>query len=400
MGSLFQRARFASSRAVIPFLLVMALLAGCEAKSQEAATTSPPPPPEVDVTEIIAQPVVLSESFTGRVEAAETVELRARVSGYIQEVAFEEGELVEQGDLLFLIDQRPYQARVSASQADLVQARSQLAQAGSEAERARVLLGRQAISQEVHDQRQSALNNTRAMVDAAQTALDTAELDLEYTRMTAPVSGRTGRAMVTRGNLANADQSLLTTLVTIDPVHVYFEADEQAAFASHALLSNGESNNLIIELGGDPQRQYTGTLDFIDNRLNPNTGTLQFRAVLANPDGRIRPGEFARVEMPVARLEQALLLDRKAVLTNQDRRYVYVVDENNLTEQRQVTTGRQVAERTVITDGLQPGNRVIVNGVQKVFFPGMEVSPQSVAAAPAADAPISDDQPTIAAREE
>lgn len=400
MGSLFQRARFASSRAVIPFLLVMALLAGCEAKSQEAATTSPPPPPEVDVTEIIAQPVVLSESFTGRVEAAETVELRARVSGYIQEVAFEEGELVEQGDLLFLIDQRPYQARVSASQADLAQARSQLAQAGSEAERARVLLGRQAISQEVHDQRQSALNNTRAMVDAAQAALDTAELDLEYTRMTAPVSGRTGRAMVTRGNLANADQSLLTTLVTIDPVHVYFEADEQAAFASHALLSNGESNNLIIELGGDPQRQYTGTLDFIDNRLNPNTGTLQFRAVLANPDGRIRPGEFARVEMPVARLEQALLVDRKAVLTNQDRRYVYVVNENNLAEQRQVTTGRQVAERTIISDGLQEGDRVIVNGVQKVFFPGMEVSPQSVAAVPAADAPIADDQPTIAARKE
>ncbi|AJY51729.1 efflux RND transporter periplasmic adaptor subunit [Halomonas sp. KO116] len=400
MGSLSQRTRFVSSRAVILFLLLTALLTGCEAKSEEAAAPSSPPPPEVDVAEIIAQPVVLSESFTGRVEAAETVELRARVSGYIQEVAFEEGELVEQGDLLFLVDPRPYQARVSAAEADLAQARSQLAQAGSEAERARVLLGRQAISQEVHDQRQSALNNARAMVDAAQAALDTAELDLEYTRITAPVSGRAGRAMVTRGNLASADQSLLTTLVSIDPVHVYFEADEQAAFASQTLLTVDAPNNLTIELGGDPQRQYTGTLDFIDNRLNPNTGTLQFRAVLANPDGRIRPGEFARVEMPVARLEQALLVDRKAVLTNQDRRYVYVVNENNLAEQRQVTTGRQVAERTVITDGLQTGDRVIVNGVQKVFFPGMEVSPQSVAAAPAADAPISDDQPTIAAREE
>ncbi|MBR9902898.1 MAG: efflux RND transporter periplasmic adaptor subunit [Gammaproteobacteria bacterium] len=399
MGSLSQRTRFASSRAVIPFLLIMALLAGCEAKSEEAAATAPPPP-EVDVAEVVAQPMVLSESFTGRVEAVETVELRARVSGYIQEVAFEEGELVEQGDLLFLIDQRPYQARKGAAQADLAQARSQLAQAGSEAERARVLLGRQAISQEVHDQRQSALNNARAMVDAAQAALDTAELDLEYTRITAPVSGRVGRAMVTRGNLANADQSLLTTLVSIDPVHVYFEADEQAAFASQTLLTVDATNSLTIELGGDPQRLYTGTLDFIDNRLNPNTGTLQFRAVLANPEGRIRPGEFARVEMPVARLEQALLVDRKAVLTNQDRRYVYVVNENNQAEQRQVTTGRQVAERTVITEGLQAGDRVIVNGVQKVFFPGMEVSPQSVAAAPAADAPISDDQPTIAAREE
>ncbi len=350
--------------------------------------------------EVVTQPMVLSESFTGRVEAAETVELRARVSGYIQEVAFVEGDLVEQGELLFLIDPRPYQARVSAAQADLAQARSQLAQASSEAERARVLLGRQAISQEVHDQRQSALNNNRAMAAAAEAALQTAELDLAYTRITAPISGRIGRAMVTRGNLANADQSLLTTLVSIDPVHVYFDADEQAAFASRALLSNEVSNHLAIELGGDPQRQYTGTLDFIDNRLNPSTGTLQFRAVLANPDGRIRPGEFARVEMPVARLEQALLIDRKAVLTNQDRRYVYVVNEHNLAEQRQVTTGREVAERTVIIDGLQAGDRVIINGVQKVFFPGMEVSPKSVATAPVANIRASNEPPAIAAREE
>ena len=385
----------ASSRGILLGLLIAALLTGCEAKSEEAAAAAPPPPPEVEVVSMVAQPIVLSESFTGRVEAAETVELRSRVSGYIQEVAFEEGELVEQGDLLFLIDPRPYQARVNAAQADLAQARSQQAQAGSEAERARVLLGRQAISQEVHDQRQSALSNARAMVDAAEAALQTSELDLEYTRITAPVSGRVGRAMVTRGNLANADQSLLTTLVTIDPIHVYFEADEQAAFASHALLSGEEPNSLQIELGGDATRQFTGTLDFIDNRLNPNTGTLQFRAVLANPDGRIRPGEFARVEMPVARLAQALLVDGKAILTDQDRRYVYVVDDNNLAQRRQVNTGRQVDERTVISEGVAAGDRVIVNGVQKVFMPGMEVSPQTVPAAPAADA-----QPAIAARED
>ncbi|MCD6004251.1 efflux RND transporter periplasmic adaptor subunit [Halomonas sp. IOP_6] len=394
MGSLDQSARSTSSRGIIPLLLVMVLLTGCEAKSEEAAAL-PPPPPEVEVVSMVSQSVVLSETFTGRVEAAETVELRPRVSGYIQEVAFEEGELVEQGDLLFLIDPRPYQARVSAAQADLAQARSQQAQAGSEAERARVLLGRQAISQEVHDQRQSALSTSRAMVDAAEAALQTAELNLEYTRITAPVSGRAGRAMVTRGNLANADQSLLTTLVTIDPIHVYFEADEQAAFASQALLTDEESS-LKIELGGDPQRQYSGTLDFIDNRLNPSTGTLQFRARLANPDGRIRPGEFARVEMPIASLEQALLVERKAILTDQDRRYVYVVDGDNRAERRQVATGRQMGEQMVITEGLSSGDRIIVNGVQKVFFPGMEVSPQSAVAASTVDAPSA----TLAAREE
>lgn len=393
MGSLNQRARSTSGRGILPFLLLMALLSGCEAKSEEAADA--PPPPEVEVVDITAQPVVLSESFTGRVEAAETVELRPRVSGYIQEVAFKEGELVEEGDLLFQIDPRPYQARVSAAQAELAQARSQSAQAASEAERARVLLGRQAISQEMHDQRLSALNNARAMVNAAEAALVTAELDLAYTRITAPVSGRAGRAMVTRGNLANADQSLLTTLVTIDPIHVYFEADEQAAFASYALLAGGE-NSLKIELGGDAARQFTGTLDFIDNRLNPNTGTLQFRAVLNNTDGTIRPGEFARVEMPVARLEQALLVDRKAILTDQDRRYVYVIDGDNRADRRQVATGRQMGEQMVITEGLSPGDRIIVNGVQKVFFPGMQVSPQGVVAS----GPTAVAQAALAAREE
>lgn len=393
MGSLNQRARSTSGRGILPFLLLMALLSGCEAKSEEAADA--PPPPEVEVVDITAQPVVLSESFTGRVEAAETVELRPRVSGYIQEVAFKEGELVEEGDLLFQIDPRPYQARVSAAQAELAQARSQSAQAASEAERARVLLGRQAISQEMHDQRLAALNNARAMVNAAEAALVTAELDLAYTRITAPVSGRAGRAMVTRGNLANADQSLLTTLVTIDPIHVYFEADEQAAFASYALLAGGE-NSLKIELGGDAARQFTGTLDFIDNRLNPNTGTLQFRAMLNNPDGTIRPGEFARVEMPVARLEQALLVDRKAILTDQDRRYVYVIDGDNRADRRQVATGRQMGEQMVITEGLSPGDRIIVNGVQKVFFPGMQVSPQGVVAS----GPTAVAQAALAAREE
>lgn len=393
MGSLNQRARSISGRGILPFLLLMALLSGCEAKSEEAADA--PPPPEVEVVDITAQPVVLSESFTGRVEAAETVELRPRVSGYIQEVAFKEGELVEEGDLLFQIDPRPYQARVSAAQAELAQARSQSAQAASEAERARVLLGRQAISQEMHDQRLAALNNARAMVNAAEAALVTAELDLAYTRITAPVSGRAGRAMVTRGNLANADQSLLTTLVTIDPIHVYFEADEQAAFASYALLAGGE-NSLKIELGGDAARQFTGTLDFIDNRLNPNTGTLQFRAVLNNTDGTIRPGEFARVEMPVARLEQALLVDRKAILTDQDRRYVYVIDGDNRADRRQVATGRQMGEQMVITEGLNPGDRIIVNGVQKVFFPGMQVSPQGIVAS----GPTAVAQAALAAREE
>ncbi len=353
------------------------LLSGCEAQSDEAMTM--PPPPEVDVAEVVVEPVTLWESFTGRVASPETVDLRPRVSGYIDKVAFEEGELVEAGDLLFQIDPRPYKAREQAARAELALANSQLELARSEAGRAKTLLESRAISREEYDQRNAALMSARARVQAAQAALDTAELDLQYTQVTAPVSGRAGRAMVTRGNLANADQSLLTTVVSVDPVHVYFEADEKSAFSSQQLLANGQPRGVRIALGGDDSSQYQGELDFVDNHLNPGTGTLQYRAVLNNPDGLIKPGQFARVEMPVAELDSALLVNRKAVLTDQDRRYVYVVDENNLVAPRQVTTGHQVDDLLVIRDGLNGGDLVIVNGVQKVFGAGMEVRPQLVA---------------------
>lgn len=354
-----------------------AVLSGCNAQSDTAVAM--PPPPEVDVAEVLETPVTLWESFTGRVESPETVDLRPRVSGYITEVAFEEGELVQAGDLLFQIDPRPYQARVEAARADLALAASQLELAGSEAGRAKSLLESRAISREEYDQRNAALMSARARVQAAQAALDVADLDLQYTRVTAPVSGRTGRALVTRGNLANADQSLLTTVVSVDPVYVYFEAAEQSAVSNQELLAEGGLLDVRISLGDDDRRQYHGTLDFIDNRLNPGTGTLQYRAVLDNPEGLIRPGQFARVEMPVAQLDNALLVQRKAVLADQDRRYVYVVDANNRVDPRHVTGGRQVGDLLVIHDGLSPGERVIVSGVQKVFGAGMEVKPKQVA---------------------
>lgn len=352
------------------------ILAGCEAQSNDAVTM--PPPPEVDVAQVLTEPVTLWQSFTGRVAATETVMLRPRVSGYIDQVAFEEGTLVEAGELLFQIDPRPYQARVQAARAELAQANSQLELARSEAGRASSLLESRAISQEEYDQRHAAQLGAQAKVAAARAALTTAELDLAYTRVTAPVSGRAGRAMVTRGNLANADQTELTTVVSVDPMHVYFEADEQTA-ASQSLLKEDQPQTVRVRLGDHNEQALTGTLDFIDNQLDASTGTLQYRAVLANPDERLKPGQFARVEMPVAQLDRALLVNRKAVLTDQDRRFVYVVDDQNRASPRHVTLGRQVDELMVIREGLQDGDRVIVNGVQKVFYPGMEVSPQQVA---------------------
>jgi multidrug efflux system membrane fusion protein len=358
-------------------LVLAALLTGCEAQSDSTAAL--PPPPAVDVAEVLEEPVTLWDSFTGRVESPATVDLRPRVTGYITEVAFKEGQLVEEGDLLFQIDPRPYQARVEAARADLAMVESQLELARSEAGRAKTLWESRAISREEFDQRQSALASALAGVASAQAALDIAELDLCFTRVTAPVSGRTGRALVTRGNLANADQSLLTTLVSMDPLYVYFEADEKAAADVQRLLADGEFPAVRVSMGADNQHQYLGLLDFIDNRLNPGTGTLQYRAVLDNPGGMIRPGQFARVEMPVAELESALLVQRKAVLADQDRRYVYVVDENNRATPRHIISGPQVGDLLIIEEGLNQGELIIINGVQKVFGAGMEVSPQLIA---------------------
>lgn len=356
--------------------LIAMVLAGCDVQSEVESEAAPP---EVDVAHVITEPVTLWESFTGRVVAPETVELRPRVSGYIDTVAFEEGELVKAGDLLFQIDPRPYQARVQAAKAEREQANSQLQLAMSEAGRAKTLLASRAISREEFDQRNAALLGAKAQMNAADAALASAELDLQYTRIIAPISGRAGRAMVTKGNLANADQTLLTTVVSVDPMHVYFEANEQSAFESLQVPGAGKSAPVRIGLSGETGYPHQGTLDFIDNRLNSSTGTLQYRAELANPDGIFKPGQFARVEMPVAKLKQAVLVSRKAVMTDQDRRYVYVVDEHNQVARRQVTPGSAAGELLVIQQGLERGDRVIVNGIQKVFGDGAAVQPNLVA---------------------
>lgn len=357
--------------------LAVVLLAGCSARSETAQTGMAAP--EVDVAEVLVESVTVTETFNGRLEAPEHVQLRSRVSGYIQEVAFEEGELVKAGDLLFQIDPRPYEARARSARAELEWARSALELAESENRRAERLLEGRAISEEEYDQRHSALANARARVNAARADVDAAELDLEYTRITAPVDGRAGRALVTRGNLANADQTVLTTVVSVHPLHVYFDSNEAASASGRSLFSPDGQTTVRVGLGSDDGMPYSGELDYVDNTVNAGTGTLQYRAVLDNPDGALRPGQFARVEMPVDRLEGALLIRSQAVLTNQDRRYVYVVEEDNTVSRREIRPGRQVGNLTVIEAGLQGGERVVVNGTQKIFGAGMQVAPQRVA---------------------
>ncbi|MEH6389075.1 MULTISPECIES: efflux RND transporter periplasmic adaptor subunit [Pseudomonas] len=364
---------FNKARVALLGALLLVALAGCDAQGQ-AQDNATPPPPEVEVAEVKAEQVTVWGAFSGRVEAPQTVELRPRVSGYIDQVNFEEGELVTEGDVLFVIDPRPYEAREQLAQAELARMRSQLTLASSEAARSAQLWERRAISREEFEQRNAAKTMAQATVNAAAAALESAQLDLEYTQVKAPVSGRIGRAEVTRGNLASADSTLLSTLVSVDPLYVYFESDQ------HTVQDNpfGESVPVRVGLAGGQDFPYTGQLDFIDNHYNSRTGTLQYRARVANPNGALRPGQFARVEMPVAAADAALLVDQKAVLTDQDRRYVYLLDADNRTERRIVETGRRVDGLLVITAGLSAGDRVVVNGLQKIAAPGTQVVPQLV----------------------
>lgn len=355
--------------------LAAVVLAGCKARSEVAEVS---PPPAVVVAEVLVEPAVVRDNFTGRVEAPETVALRPRVSGYIDRVAFSEGELVQEGDVLFEVDPRPYLAREQSAEAELARARSQLKLAESQAQRARQLLDGRAISREEHDQRDAARAAAQAAVSAAEAALESARLDLQYTQVKSPITGRVGRALVTRGNLANADETLLTTLVSVDPMHVYFESDQQTFEDSRELLDARQRPEVRVGLAGEEGFPHRGRLDFVDNQLNRHSGTIQFRAVVPNPDGRLKSGQFARVEMPTERLHEALLVDRKAVLTDQDRRFVYVVDDQDRVQRRDVEPGRRVNDLVVIRSGLSAGDRVIVNGLQHVAGAGLEVQPQLV----------------------
>ncbi len=369
----------------VPVLLAAALAVACS--SNAAPGDGVPPAPEVSVASMVAKPVRAWDDFTGRVSAVETVELRPRVGGYVQRVAYEEGEAVRKGDLLFAIDPRPYRAALDRALAELERARSEAKLARAQDTRAKALVEARAISREEFETRNAATAQGNATVRAAEAAVAAARLDLQFTEVRSPIDGRAGRALVTVGNLAQADATLLTTVVSQDPVHVYFETDEQTWLRYAQLARAGaraaSDNPVRVGLAGESGHPHAGTVDFVDNRVDPATGTIRARAVLRNPDGLFTPGLFARVQLEGSGQFDALLVDDKAVLTDQDRKYVYVLGEDNTAQRRDVVLGRAIDGLRVVESGLSPGDTVIVSGLQKVFMPGMPVAPKRVAMQPA-----------------
>ncbi|MGU3628414.1 efflux RND transporter periplasmic adaptor subunit [Comamonas sp. C24C] len=375
-------------------LAALALLSGCgrPGAGDAHASNGPPPAPEVQVAEVALQAIRPWDEFNGRIEAVESVQLRSRVSGYIERIAFAEGQEVKKGQLLFVIDQRPYRAALASAQAQLERARAAAGLAQTQDQRARQLVAENAVSREEADTRAATLTQATAQVRAAEAELATARLQLDFTEVRAPITGRASRALLTVGNMAQADQSVLTTLVSQDPVYAYFDADEHSFLRYQKAGLSGQGRAVRVALVGDSGFAHAGTLDFSDNQLQPGTGTMRLRARLANPDRMLTPGLFARVQMQSGpeRQEaetQALLIDDKAVLTDQDRKYVYVVGEGNLAERRDLTLGRMVDGRRLVEKGLAAGDRLVVGGVQRIYYPGMPVNPRPVASAAAQPVP-------------
>jgi multidrug efflux system membrane fusion protein len=370
------------NRVVLGTLALAALLPIAMSACTSEAAPAAPPPPEVSVATVVSKDVAEWDEFTGRVQAVETVDLRPRVSGYVQDVAYHEGQDVKKGDLLFVIDPRPYQAALDQALANLEKARAEQSLAQMQDKRAQTLIDAKAISREEFEIRKAASSQGNAGVRAAEAAVAAARLDLQFTQVRSPIDGRAGRALVTVGNLAQTDSTLLTTLVSQDPMYIYFESDEQAFLRYAALARKGERdgvrNPVRIGLADEDGYPHDGTVDFIDNQVDAKTGTIRARAVVANPDRVFTPGLFARVQLKGTGKFKAMLVDDKAVLTDQDRKYVYVLGPHNTAARKDIVAGRMIDGLRVVESGLAPTDKVIVHGVQKVFMPGMPVTPQTI----------------------
>jgi membrane fusion protein, multidrug efflux system len=360
---------------------LLLLMTAC---SQQQPTAAPPPPPKVTVSQPIHREVVEWEEYTGRLEAVESVEVRARVNGYLQSIHFKNGTTVKQGDLLFVIDPRPYQAELERAKAEVALANARLERTSKDVARAQMLVRSRAVSEEEVDTRLSDQRQAQESVQAARATVTATQLNVEFTQVRAPISGRISRNLVSVGNLINGgttQSTLLTTIVSLDPIYCYFEADERSYLRGIRQLRNGDRTNgraskqpVYVALTDEENFPHQGFIDFLDNRLDQNTGTITARAVLPNPDLLLAPGLFARVRLPAGDKYKALMLPPEALGSDLSQQFVFVVDDQNLVQYRKVTPGPLIDGWRVIRDGIQPDDWVIVKGVQRAKT-GAKVDP-------------------------
>ncbi|MDR0532418.1 MAG: efflux RND transporter periplasmic adaptor subunit [Verrucomicrobiales bacterium] len=371
---------------------ILFLISGC---NRQQASAPMQKPPVVTIAPAQQQEVVEWEEFTGRTEAVEAVEVRPRVNGHIDEVLFQAGQLVKKGDVLFQIDPRWYQAEVDRRQAEYEQAKVRLDNSERDAKRAASLLADHALSIEEADNAEAQYQEAKAALLATKAQLESAQLDLDYTKVRAPITGKVSRALLTAGNYVSGDAgsaTLLTTLVSVDPIYVYADVDETSLLKFNKLASelsaqsNDSNGKIPVQLALTDENGYPhqGYVESFDNHVNANSGTIVMRVVFPNPDGRIVPGLFARVRVPATKQYAAIVVDETAVGTDQGQKFVLTLNDKNVVQYQQVQLGPVIDGKRIIRSGLQPGEKIVVNGLYRAR-PGLPVTPQEqVASTPVA----------------
>src|ERR1700692_2134515 len=378
------RARFfqlSTLTTITALTMVAALsLSACAPSVGHPAATAgkPPPAAQVTVAEVIHRPLRDWSEFTGRLEAVQSVEIRPRVSGYIDRIGFEEGARVKQGQILFRIDPRPFRAEAERQLAARTRALSELDLAKANHARAQRLIGENAISREEFERLSSADSVAASDLAAASAALTAAKLNLEFTEVRAPIDGRVSRALITQGNLVSSD-SLLTTIVSDDPVYASFDADEQTflRYSRNAANRTAGEDPVYMGLTDEKDFPHRGRLNFVDNQVDRKTGTIRARAVFANPAGIHPPGLFVRIRLVGRDTRDAVLIDDRAVGTDLGKKFVFVLKDDSTVDYRNVTLGPNVDGLRIVTDGLAAGEVIVVNGLQRVR-PGVSVSATKV----------------------
>jgi len=371
---------------------ITAFIAGCgdaTGKAAEAQAQAPAGPP-VSAAAVVEKQVAETQEFSGRLEAVERVEIRPRVSGFITAVNFKPGAEVKKGDVLFVIDQRPYQAEYDRADAAGKSARAKAELAKLELARAERLLGDKAIAQREYDERAAGLKELDATARAAEAQAQAAKLNLSYTRVTAPIDGRVSKAEITLGNLVDAS-AVLTSVVSLERIYASFDGDEETYLRVSKDAHAGRSVDVHVGLAGEEGFPHEGKLEFVDNQLDNRTGSVRMRATFENRDRAMAPGLFARVQIGGGNLKNALLITDRAVGTDQSRKFVFVVDKDGKAEYRTVTLGPVVDGLRVVRTGLKPGEKIVVNGLQRVR-PGAPITAQTVpmVASNATGAPVKD----------